>query len=91
MNTYIVEPKNHHSELFDPIRLHQSIVQSCFAVKSFEGEAHLTAENVCKSVIQWLADKTEVTRTDLRRIASQALRTYHPEAAYLYENEQYII
>ena len=91
MNTYVVEPKSHDSEAFDPIRLQTSIMGSCLAVRAFEGEAHLAAQHVCQSVISWLADKTEVTARDIRRIAAEALQVYHPEAAYLYENEQYII
>lgn len=91
MKTYVVEPHSHDSELFDPVRLHCSITDACLSVRAREGEANLAAENVCKSVINWLADKTEVTKRDIRRVASMALGTYHPEAAYMYENEANII
>lgn len=91
MKTYVVEPRAHTSEAFDPIKLHGSITEACLTVRAYEGEAHLTAEHVCKSVISWLAGKTEVTRRDIRRVATSALTIYHPEAAYLYENERNII
>ena len=91
MNTYVVEPTTHISELFDPVRLHGSIADACLIVRAHEGEAHLTAEQVCKKVIRWLSDKTEVTRNDIRRITASTLNIYHPEAAYMYENEWNII
>lgn len=91
MNIYVVEPASHNSELFDPLKLHSSITDACLIVRSHEGEAHLTAEQVCKKVIDWLSGKTEVTRSDIRRMAGSILNIYHPEAAYIYENESNII
>jgi len=91
MKTYVVEPREHTSVEFDPIMLHGSITEACLTVRSYEGEAHLTAQHVCKAVIAWLAGRTEVTRRDIRRVATNALTVYHPEAAYLYENERNII
>lgn len=86
MEAYVVKRTSQHSERFDPLKLHQSVVAACLAVRSFEGEAHLTAERVCQHVIQWLVTKTEVTSADIRRVAATHLKTYHPEAAYMYEH-----
>lgn len=91
MKTYVVEPTTHNSEIFDPIRLHGSIAEACLVVRAHEGEAHLTAEQVCRKIISWLGDKTEVTRSDIRRMTASTLGIYHPEAAYMYENELNII
>lgn len=87
---YVVKRGSHDSEAFDPLKLHQSVVAACLSVRAFEGEAHVTAERVCRHVIAWLMTKTEVTSADIRRVASQHLRQYHPEAAYLYEHHQLV-
>jgi len=85
-DAYVLKRSTKHSEAFDPMKLHQSIVAACLAVRALEGEAHLTAERVCRHVIDWLLAKTEVTSADIRRIAATHLQTYHPEAAYMYEH-----
>ena len=87
---YVIKRGSHDSEAFDPLKLHQSIVAACLSVRAFEGEAHVTAERVCRHVISWLMSKTEVTSADIRRVASDYLRVYHPEAAYLYEHHQLV-
>jgi transcriptional regulator NrdR family protein len=87
---YVVKRGTHNSEAFDPLKLHQSIVAACLSVRALEGEAHVTAEQVVRHVISWLMNKTEVTSADIRRVASQHLSVYHPEAAYLYEHHQLV-
>jgi hypothetical protein len=87
---YVIKRGTHNTEAFDPLKLHQSVVAACLSVRAFEGEAHVTAERVCRHVIQWLMTKTEVTSSDIRRVASSYLATYHPEAAYLYEHHQLV-
>ena len=79
------------NEPFDPLTLHESVVLSCLTVRSPEGEAHSTAERVCRHVIDWLAPKSEVTCRDIRRVAGYHLATYHPEAAYMYRNKEIMI
>ena len=88
--TYVLDYR-HHSRPFNPLELHQSIVSACLSVRSHEGEAHTTAERVCKKVIDWLAPKDEVTSSDIRRIASRHLSVYHPEAAYMYQNMEMMV
>ena len=87
---YVVKRNSHNSEAFDPLKLHQSIVAACLSVRAMEGEAHVIAERVVRHVISWLMTKTEVTSADIRRVASQHLVVYHPEAAYLYEHHQLV-
>jgi hypothetical protein len=77
MNTYVVREHTHDSDEFDPVKLHGSVLRACMAVRTFEGEAHAIAERVCKHVIDWLADKTEVSSRDIRRITAQHIATYH--------------
>lgn len=89
--TYVIHPRRNQSEVFDPVKLHSSIVDACLAVRSYEGEAHDTAERVCRGVIDWLAPKTEVTSGDIRRVAAKHLATYQPEAAYIYQQVGVII
>lgn len=83
--------KKPRSELFDPLKLHKSIVAACLAVREFEGAADVTAERVCKAVLDWLMTKDEVTSADLRRVAAGQLAVYQPEAAYIYEHHRMII
>lgn len=85
MDAYVVK-RTRESERFDPLKLHHSVVAACLAVRSLEGEAHLTAEHVCRRVIQWLTSKSEVTSADIRRVTATHLQTFHPEAAYMYEH-----
>lgn len=90
--TYVTKQrKTQHSEPFNPVKLHKSIVEACFSVRAFEGEAHLTAERVCKAVLDWIITKKEVTSEDIRRLAGFYLEKYHPEAAYVYEHEKVMI
>lgn len=79
------------SESFRRTKLHASIVAACLSVRSHEGEAETTAKNVCDEVLAWLVTKPEVTSSDLRRKASDALHRYHPEAAYLYKHHRSVI
>jgi hypothetical protein len=92
MNTYVA--KSIHSEMceqFDPLKLHHSVLAACFAVRTLEGEAHLTAQHVCERVIEWINTKTEVTSADIRRVTGNFLEKYHPEAAYVYEKYREIV
>ncbi len=91
MNKPHVLGSNHESTVFDPLKLHESLVSSCMCVRAHEGEAHSTAERVCKKVIDWLALKDEVTTGDIRRVASRHLATFHPEAAYMYQNLEMMV
>ncbi len=87
---YVIKRGTHNSEVFDPVKLHQSVSAACLSVRALDGEAHMVAERVCKHIIDWLMTKTEVTSADIRRVASKYLSIYHPEAAYLYEHHRLI-
>ncbi|MBI3494867.1 hypothetical protein HY004_02710 [Candidatus Saccharibacteria bacterium] len=92
MNSYVVKSGGlHESEIFDPLKLHGSLMAACLAVRSLEGEAHMTAQKITERVIDWLDNKTEVTTDDVRRIAANSLQTYQPEAAYMYETYKDIL
>jgi len=79
------------SEAFDRNKLHRSLRAACLSVRTPEGEAESTANNVTDAVIVWLTAKPAVTSSDLRRIASAHLTRYHPEAAYFYQRHRTII
>lgn len=79
------------SETFDPEKLHTSIRAALLSTKTPVGEANMTALAVTDTVIIWLTDRPEVTSDDLRRIASDRLTTFHPEAAYIYKHHQLIL
>lgn len=53
-----------------------------------EGHAESTARRVVDSVVDWIESRPEVTSSDIRRAAAKALRTYHPDASFLYEHHR---
>lgn len=79
------------SEGFSRDKLHHSVRAACLSVRSPEGEAEITARNVCSVVELWLKNKAEVTSSDLRRKATEALESFHPEAAYFYQHHRLVI
>lgn len=79
------------TEAFNRTKLHASVRAACLSVRSPEGEAELTADTVCAVVIKWCDTKPEVTSSDLRRKATDALMNLHPEAAYLYKHHRLVI
>lgn len=89
--THVLKRQTGHPERFDPLKLHSSIVAACLAVRALEGEAHVTAERVCRHVLDWLTTKSEVTSADIRRVAASHLNTYHSEAAYMYEHHPLMV
>lgn len=79
------------AETFDRDKLARSIRAACLSVRAPEGEAESAANNVTNAVIVWLDNKSTVTSNDLRRLASEHLERYHPDAAYLYQHHRMII
>lgn len=80
-----VVKRKRHTEQYQREKLQKSIHASCLSVRDFVGAAELTAEKVCDHVESWLEEKHEVTSSDIRRIATTALQTYSPHAAYVYQ------
>jgi len=83
--------RHQHTERFVRKKLHDSIVAACLSVRAPEGQAEATANAVCESVISWLSSRPEVTSHDIRIAAARYLKSYHPEAAYLYEQHHITI
>ncbi len=90
--THVVKNGRHnHPELFSREKLHKSIVAACLSSGAPSGNAESTARRVADEVVTWLQHRPEVTSRDLRRVAAKALRTYHPDASYLYEHHGSIV
>lgn len=83
------KPNNYES--FNRDKLYSSIVSACQSAKSPEGQAKQIANLVCDAVEKWIADRAEVTSTDIRVIAHRHLAIHHPDAAYLYEQHRIMI
>ncbi len=79
------------SESFQRNKLHRSIHAACLSVRCRPGEAEDIATQVCEVVLVWLDDKPEVTSADLRRITAARLKRFHPDAAYLYEHQNFTL
>ena len=73
-----------HLEPYDERKLYASLYSSCLAVRTPTGEAELTAAKVCDDVRPWVMGKAEVTSRDIRTNASNHLKLYNPDAAYIY-------
>ena len=87
--THVVKNSHYrHPEPFDRQKLHQSIVAACLSSGAPAGHAESMARRVVDSVEEWLENRPEVTSNDLRRVASQNLKTFHPDASYLYEHHR---
>ncbi len=78
-------------EPFNREKLHKSIVVSCISSGAPTGQAESIARKVTDEVLTWLEKRPEVTSTDIRRVAAARLKTYHPDASYLYENHRSIL
>jgi transcriptional regulator NrdR family protein len=87
--THVVKNSHHrHPEPFDREKLHKSIVAACLSTGVPTGHAESIARRVADEVLVWLESRPEVTSNDVRRVAAQYLRTYHPDASYLYEHHR---
>lgn len=87
--THVVKNSHYrHPEPFDRVKLHKSIVAACLASGAPTGHAESLARRVVDQVEEWLESRPEVTSNDIRRVASQYLRTYHPDASFLYEHHR---
>ncbi len=72
-------------------KLYNSIRAACLSVRTPVGEADITAKKICQHVVAWLTTKIEVTSLDLRLRAAYHLKTYNPDAAYMYTQAAGII
>lgn len=88
--THIVKRAPGHSEPYDERKLYASIYAACLSVRTPAGEAELTAAKVCQDLVPWLKTKAEITSADIRHKASEHLRVYNPDAAYMYVHHRII-
>ena len=87
----VIKRNGTKSEPFDKQKLHTSIEAACLSVRSPEGEAALIARRVADTVHTWVDARPAVTSNDIRRVAASLLDTFHPEAAYLYQNHRLVV
>lgn len=88
--THIVKRTPDYTEPYDERKLYASVYAACLCIRTPAGEAELTAARICQEIAPWLADKTEVTSTDIRRKTGHLLKVYNPDAAYMYERHRII-
>lgn len=79
------------TEHFNDEKLHGSIYAACLSVRAAEGEAHRIASEILAAAKAWCHDHPEVTSHDLRRVATEQLSRFHPEAAYLYQHHRLVL
>lgn len=87
--TYVVKNRHQrHPELFDTQKLHDSLIAALLSAGVPSGHARQLTRRVTEDVLTWLEDRPEVTTNDIRRVAAGSLKTYHPDASYLYEHHR---
>lgn len=79
-----------HVESYDERKLYASIYAASIAVREPAGSAELIANEVVKTVNNWLGTKHEVTSNDIRRIAGNHLRVINPDAGYQYVHHRVV-
>lgn len=90
--THVVKNGHHrHPEPFSHEKLHKSVVAACLSAGSPTGYAESIARRVVDEVTLWLEERPEVTSNDIRRVTARAIKTYHPDASYLYEHHRSIV
>ena len=80
-----------HPEQFSPDKLQKSIVAACLNAGSPPGYAENIARRVVSEIMLWIESRPEVTSNDIRRVTARAIKTYHPDASYLYEHHRSIV
>ncbi len=90
--TYVIKRAGKRkAEEFTQDKLHTSVRSACLSVRSPEGEAETIAARVGDTVLHWINTKPSVTSHDIRLVAARALESFHPEAAYLYQNHELVV
>ena len=88
--THIVKRSPDYTEPYDERKLYASVYAACLCVRTPAGEAELTAERICQDIAPWIDGKKEVTSHDIRHKATEHLKIYNPDAAYMYERHRII-
>jgi hypothetical protein len=73
-----------HVEVYDNHKLYASLYAAVLSVREPVGTAEVIAKEVVQEFEDWLGSKHEVTANDIRRVAGEALRAIHPDAAFQY-------
>ncbi|MDO4781000.1 MAG: ATP cone domain-containing protein [Candidatus Saccharibacteria bacterium] len=86
--TLVIKQGGRKHELFDPDKLHRSIVATCRSVRTPDGQADEIAARVTLVVMGWCQSRPQITSADIRRQASNALAHLHADAAYVYKHDK---
>lgn len=73
-----------HTEPYDEKKLYASIYSACLSVREPAGSADLIAAKVVSDISTWLEKKHEVTANDIRRHTAVHLKSYNPDAGFIY-------
>jgi transcriptional regulator NrdR family protein len=76
---------------FSRQKLVESILINARSIKVPAGQAEEIANSVADDVERWLSSRSEVTTSDIHRIASGSLKKLHKDLAYLYNNSYKMI
>lgn len=72
---------------YDADRLEKAVARAARANHVPVGDADHLAKKVAATLEAWISHKPEITAKELRLATANALATFDPGTAYLYENE----
>ncbi len=79
-----------HVESYDERKLYASVYAAALATNQPVGVAELIAKEVVALTSEWLETKHEVTSNDIRRIASERLKSINSDVAYHYQHHRMV-
>ena len=85
MQVTVFKNNGRNSEPYSSEKLRKTILAACLNIRVPQHSAESAADMVCKDVDNWLKNKQEITTVDIKEKASEFLKKYHSEAAYIYE------
>ena len=80
-----------HQYKFSSEDFKKSLLDLAQSINIPEGQAEEIADLALSAVASWLRSRHTVTDQDIRRVTTNKLNKLHPDLAYIYSNDGYII
>ncbi len=90
-STEVIKNGKREPEIFDRIKLMQSITSTCLATHCPIGQAEESARSIATDIERWIDKRPEITSKDIRKKVADMLYIHQPEAAYLYKQRNITI
>ncbi|MEX2012333.1 MAG: ATP cone domain-containing protein [Patescibacteria group bacterium] len=77
-----------HNQPYEGKKIYASAYAACIAVRAQTTDAELIANEVCKDLDKWVADKGSVSSGQIAEQVAKSLKLYNSDAAYLYRHHR---